>query len=260
MNVHVKSHDLDVAVAKELMSHHAVMVADLDRLSREFSAAAGDDPTPPRTALSEWIERVLVPHADLEERTTYQACAALPEGRLLIASMVAEHVLIRRMVALFTKSKDPVVAGTYGRAIFEIFQSHQRKENEIILPLLIDSESVSLTELMGRVTGEWAHLWGPTIIGFGQYHYAYASGRAAESGASNQWNRPICRAEEWRRRSQRCVGPCRRDSRRPSSETPPTVRPRRLTRASTRPQWLRTVRRCRIRRPATAGGVGYSAR
>ena len=202
----------------------------------------------------------VVPVETADERTTYQACAALPEGRLLIASMVAEHVLIRRMVALFTKSKDPVVAGTYGRAIFEIFQSHQRKENEIILPRLIDSESVSLTELMGRVTGEWAHLWGPTIIGFGQYHYAYASGRAAESGASNQWNRPICRAEEWRRGSQRCVGPCRRDSRRPSSETTPTVRPRRLTRASTRPQWLRTVRRCRIRRPATAGGVGYSAR
>ena len=260
MNVHVKSHDLDVAVAKELRSHHAVMVADLDRLSREFSAAAGDDPTPPRTALSEWIERVLVPHADLEERTTYQACAALPEGRLLIASMVAEHVLIRRMVALFTKSKDPVVAGTYGRAIFEIFQSHQRKENEIILPRLIDSESVSLTELMGRVTGEWAHLWARRSSGSASTTTrTRAAARPSQARAISGIDRSVGH-EEWRRRSQRCVGPCRRDSRRPSSETPPTVRPRRLTRASTRPQWLRTVRRCRIRRPATAGGVGYSAR
>lgn len=29
---------------------------------------------------------------------------------------------------------------------------------------------------MEAVTGEKARMWGPTIIGFGNYHYKYASG------------------------------------------------------------------------------------
>ena len=32
-------------------------------------------------------------------------------------------------------------------------------------------------ELMARVTGEPATMWGPSIIGFGSYHYKYESGR-----------------------------------------------------------------------------------
>ena len=30
--------------------------------------------------------------------------------------------------------------------------------------------------MLGRVTGEEARMWGPTIIGFGSYHYKYDSG------------------------------------------------------------------------------------
>jgi hypothetical protein len=35
-------------------------------------------------------------------------------------------------------------------------------------------------EMMERVTGEPATLWGPTIIGFGTYHYRYASGHEGD--------------------------------------------------------------------------------
>ncbi len=37
-----------------------------------------------------------------------------------------------------------------------------------------------LLELMGRVTGCGAKMWGPSIIGFGRYHYRYESGREGE--------------------------------------------------------------------------------
>ena len=36
-------------------------------------------------------------------------------------------------------------------------------------------------EMMERVTGEPATMWGPTIIGFGTYHYRYASGHEGDS-------------------------------------------------------------------------------
>jgi hypothetical protein len=37
-----------------------------------------------------------------------------------------------------------------------------------------------LREMMERVTGEPATMWGPTIVGFGSYHYRYASGHEGD--------------------------------------------------------------------------------
>lgn len=34
--------------------------------------------------------------------------------------------------------------------------------------------------IMGRVTGEPARMWGTRIVGFGNYHYRYASGREGD--------------------------------------------------------------------------------
>ena len=34
--------------------------------------------------------------------------------------------------------------------------------------------------LMAEITGEPAKMWGPTIIGFGEYHYVYDSGREGD--------------------------------------------------------------------------------
>lgn len=41
-----------------------------------------------------------------------------------------------------------------------------------------------LLELYARVTGEEPRLWGPSIVGYGRYHYRYASGREGEAGAA----------------------------------------------------------------------------
>jgi len=37
-----------------------------------------------------------------------------------------------------------------------------------------------LLEMMERIVGEPPRMWGPSIIGFGQYHYRYASGREGD--------------------------------------------------------------------------------
>ncbi len=38
-----------------------------------------------------------------------------------------------------------------------------------------------LLSMMREITGEPPKMWGPTIIGFGQYHYVYASGHEGDS-------------------------------------------------------------------------------
>jgi len=37
-----------------------------------------------------------------------------------------------------------------------------------------------LISLMEKITGEKPKMWGPAIIGFGQYHYKYESGREGD--------------------------------------------------------------------------------
>lgn len=38
------------------------------------------------------------------------------------------------------------------------------------------SDAEKLLELMASVTGKPAVMWGPTIVGFGQYHFRYSTG------------------------------------------------------------------------------------
>lgn len=39
----------------------------------------------------------------------------------------------------------------------------------------------AVLELMREVTGEEPKMWGPSIVGFGTYHYRYASGHEGDS-------------------------------------------------------------------------------
>lgn len=45
------------------------------------------------------------------------------------------------------------------------------------------SDAETLLEMFTRVTGEEPVMWGPSIIGFGQYHYVYDSGRKGDAPA-----------------------------------------------------------------------------
>ena len=42
-------------------------------------------------------------------------------------------------------------------------------------------DAYALLEIMQEITGEEATMWGPSIIGFGRYHYVYESGREGDS-------------------------------------------------------------------------------
>ena len=42
------------------------------------------------------------------------------------------------------------------------------------------ADARALVDLMQRATGQEPKMWGPTIIGFGSYHYTYESGREGD--------------------------------------------------------------------------------
>ena len=43
------------------------------------------------------------------------------------------------------------------------------------------ADAKALCELMAEITGEPATMWGTSIIGFGSYHYCYASGHEGDA-------------------------------------------------------------------------------
>jgi Domain of unknown function (DU1801) len=45
------------------------------------------------------------------------------------------------------------------------------------------ADSFELLELMASITGQEAVMWGTGIVGFGSYHYRYASGREGDAAA-----------------------------------------------------------------------------
>ncbi|MET3174477.1 UNVERIFIED_ORG: hypothetical protein ABIB52_002328 [Arthrobacter sp. UYCu721] len=44
-------------------------------------------------------------------------------------------------------------------------------------------DGFELLDLMRQITGQEAVMWGPSIVGFGSYHYRYESGREADAAA-----------------------------------------------------------------------------
>ena len=43
------------------------------------------------------------------------------------------------------------------------------------------ADAHAIAAMMARLSGEPAKMWGPSIIGFGSYHYKYDSGREGDS-------------------------------------------------------------------------------
>ncbi|WP_066298302.1 DUF1801 domain-containing protein [Arthrobacter luteolus] len=55
---------------------------------------------------------------------------------------------------------------------------------EAVVPAVRRRDAATLLEMMTRITGESPAMWGPSIIGFGAYHYKYASGREGDAPAA----------------------------------------------------------------------------
>ena len=45
------------------------------------------------------------------------------------------------------------------------------------------ADAIRLREMMEEISGEAAIMWGPSIIGFGRYHYRYDSGHEGDASA-----------------------------------------------------------------------------
>ncbi|MGH2512380.1 MAG: DUF2249 domain-containing protein [Candidatus Limnocylindrales bacterium] len=133
--------------AAAIVAHHAQLQATLhDRVGALVAAArVGADTTPPRVALLAFLDGELMPHARAEEGTLYRVPVDSPVA-MLVAAMIAEHVVIGRRVAELATTSGAVDAAAQASAIEALFEVHLEKENERLLPFLVADPATRLAE------------------------------------------------------------------------------------------------------------------
>lgn len=155
--------DVDHAAADAVVAHHAQLAADLTRLVAMFRGAvrvvvsredgAAENPQDPQWALGQkalvnWVHRELLPHSAVEEGGLYAAAAAQEGGKLLIDGLVADHRALVRLSSELETAGTAVDAAGAAKALLALFEVHLEKENDLILPLLLASEEVSLAAIL----------------------------------------------------------------------------------------------------------------
>ena len=130
-------------------AHHADMLRHLNGLVGLLTEAveardphAGEET---QAALLDWCDKELVPHALAEEGPLYSGPHGMPEARLLVDGMLAEHQVIVGLVDEL-RTSDGVAAAVAAGAIQRIFALHLDKENRLLMPFVVESPGLSLAQ------------------------------------------------------------------------------------------------------------------
>ena len=123
------------------MADHALNVRrTVDRLSPLDTAQA---------RMAGFCGAEVLPHAAAEEETLYRAGLAIPEVNPLVRAMAREHELLSDLVADLRRARTPGEATAAAAALNALFQAHLEKENEYLLPALVDAG----VDLAGMLAG-----------------------------------------------------------------------------------------------------------
>jgi uncharacterized protein (DUF2249 family) len=141
MTVNIASNPQESAAAESIVRHHQSMLDEGRALTEQVMEDALRS-----TALVDWYERVLLPHATAEEDVLYTA--ARPLAAPLIDTMVSEHAALRELLSELDSAKSPVRVAGAGRALLALLEIHIAKENDIVVPLLSGAADIRLDELL----------------------------------------------------------------------------------------------------------------
>ncbi|MFF0224007.1 DUF2249 domain-containing protein [Streptomyces sp. NPDC004629] len=135
-------------LAGELSGHVTVLLTAVDRDPRAAEKI--------RAALVAFCERELLPHAAAAESVLYPVARRLPDSRLLIESLSAEHGCLIALVDALRAAPGPIGAAADARALHVLFEEHVAKENGLVLPLLAVAPGVRLAALLADLRARLA--------------------------------------------------------------------------------------------------------
>lgn len=153
----------------------------------DLTAPIGDVPGVGRTAARALAEHGLHALGDLADQS-WPELAQLhgvgpAAGRRLQAALV-EHGAALQDPPAPGKRGDVVTQGVTGKNAKDI-RTHATAADPESYVASLDArrsrEGAALLELFGEATGEQATMWGPSMIGYGEVHYRYATGREGDT-------------------------------------------------------------------------------
>ena len=125
------------------------MVRELDRRVEELlkTVEIGEVHTGALAAVVDHVFTTLLPHAEAEEATLY-ATAARIGLEPLVDALTADHVLLHADARALRTDLSPVRAAAVARSLARLFESHARKENDLVVPALAGNPEVDLPAVL----------------------------------------------------------------------------------------------------------------
>jgi len=134
---------------RQLIHHHAMLRRGLERRAGTLCEAV-DSGVPferQMTILRDYLADEILPHAEAEERTLYQAAVTQARGSELVRALTAEHHILAYLAGRLQPGADGSEAATAAERIATLFAGHVAKEHDLLLPALTGADA-DLTALL----------------------------------------------------------------------------------------------------------------
>ncbi len=128
------------------VARRAGAVADTVERAGAWEAAAGD--------LVAYLAAEVLPHALAEEHTLYRAAADRAGLAGAVAAMREEHGILAGLVDRVAVADDGPRAAAAATDVADLFHTHVRSENEVLLPALVADGEVSVARLLRAMEDE----------------------------------------------------------------------------------------------------------
>ena len=123
---------------RQVVHHHALLRRGVERRCGTLCEAAENGvPFQQQMAiLRGYLEEEVLPHAEAEERTLYQAAATQARGSDLVRTLTAEHRELAYLAGRLRPGADGTEAAKVSEWIATLFAGHVAKDNDLLLPAL----------------------------------------------------------------------------------------------------------------------------
>jgi hypothetical protein len=125
---------------RQIVHRHAVLRRGVERRAGALCEAAENGVPFQRqmAILRRYLEEKILPHAEAEERTLYQA-AAHASGSELVRELTGEHHTLAYLAGRLRPGADGAEAAKVSEWIATLFAGHVAKVNDLLLPALAGS-------------------------------------------------------------------------------------------------------------------------
>lgn len=136
-----------------MRAHHKALSEELAGRADAVSgaAAAGLPHGAAVAAFIAYLAEEVLPHATAEEKTIYRVAAARAGLADTVGEMIAEHIALSAAAARLTTLTAAAAAAELAQQIAGLFAAHAAKENDMLLPALMNDESVDLAVLLEQM-------------------------------------------------------------------------------------------------------------